>query len=148
MSTITNLSHSWLYQSAFLLDTISDSIISTDLDYCIKSWNKAAEEMFGLKAADVLEKPIYEVVGYTFRTDSREIAYKTLKTEGRWKGKVVHVGQDGKESYLEISSSTIKNPDGLAVGYVSIYRDITEMQRVEKDLLAEQRRMNDLRQRA
>jgi len=144
MPTTTNLSSTWLYQSAFLLDSISDCIISTDLDYRIKSWNKAAEEMFGLKAADVLEKPIYEMVGYTFRTDTREIAYETLKTEGRWKGKIVHISEDGKELYLEISSSTIKNPDGIAVGYVSIYRDITDMQRVEKNLLAEQRRMTDL----
>ena len=144
MSTNSNLSHTWLYQSAFLLDNISDCIISTDLEYRIKSWNKSAEEMFGLTAAEVLERPIYETVGYTFRTDSREIAYSTLKEKGRWKGKVLHIGKNGTELFLEINSSTLKSPDGNPVGYVSIYRDITDMHHVEKDLLAEQHRMNDL----
>lgn len=135
MSITQAFTTTWLSQSAILLDSMSDSIISTGLDYRIKSWNRSAQEMFGLRAEDVLEKKIHEVVHYTFRTDSREIAQQKLKEEGNWKGQIIHTTATGKELILEINSSTIKSPGGASIGYVSVYRDITDMQQMERAII-------------
>jgi PAS domain-containing protein len=45
-----------LAYQAYLLSEISDAVISTDNDFCINSWNKAAELIYGWKASEVLGK--------------------------------------------------------------------------------------------
>jgi len=137
MSLTNEVSHPWLHQPAFILDNISDVVISTDLNYAIKSWNRAAEEMFGYKAAEVLDKSIQDVVDYDFLTDSRETAWEELKRDGKWKGVMV-LKRDERELFLECSSSYIKGPDDQLMGYVSIYRDITLQKNLEKMLVEEE----------
>ena len=137
---ISNLSHPWLHHPAFLLDNISDVVISTDLKYHIKTWNKAAEEMFGLSGKEVMDRPIQEVLQYEFRTESRDLAWQKLKETGKWKGVLLHRTNEGKEVYLEVRSSAVKDPDGSTSGFVSIYRDITVQKNLEKMLIEEEQR--------
>jgi len=137
MPVTNDISHPWLYQPVFLLDNISDVVVSTDLDYRIKTWNKAAEEMFGYKASEALDKPVTELVTYDFLTDSREIAWKALKRDGKWSG-VMLLRKGEREIFLECSSSSIKDPEGAPRGYVSIYRDITVQKNLEKMLIEEE----------
>lgn len=137
MSVTNGVSHPWLHQPAFILDNISDVVISTDLDYAIKSWNRAAEDLFGYKASEVLDRTIREVVDYDFLTDSRETAWKELKREGKWKG-VMMLKRDDRDLFLECSSSCIKGPDDQLMGYVSIYRDITWQKDLEKMMVEEE----------
>ncbi|HEY4208271.1 MAG TPA: PAS domain-containing sensor histidine kinase [Puia sp.] len=135
---VTNgVSHLWLHQPAYILDNISDVVISTDLHYAIKSWNRAAEEMFGYKASEVLDKRIQEVVDYDFLAASRETAWVELKRDGKWKG-VLLLKRDDEEVFLECSSSCIKDPDDQLTGYVSIYRDVTLQKNLEKMILEEE----------
>lgn len=130
----------WLHEASFLLDSVTDAIISSDLDHRIKSWNKAAEELFGLKEMEVIDRSTATVLSYMFLTDSREVAWEKLYTDGKWKGEVLHKGKDGREIYLEISSSRILDHDNRTVGYASIYRDTTDMHlmKEERKKVAEQ----------
>ena len=137
MSLTNGISHPWLHQPAFILDNISDVVISTDLNYTIKSWNRAAEEMFGLSAVEALDRSIQDVVDYAFLTDDRETAWKELKRDGKWKGIMV-LKRGDREIFLECSSSSIKGPDDQLMGYVSIYRDITLQRNLEKMMVEEE----------
>jgi len=137
MSLTNGVSHPWLHQPAFILDNISDVVISTDLSYAIKSWNRAAEEMFGLTGIEALDKQIQDVVDYDFLTDSREMAWEELRRDGRWKGVLV-LKRGDREIFLECSSGCIKGPDDQLMGYVSIYRDITLQKNLEKMLVEEE----------
>jgi len=137
MSVTDDISSSWLHQPSFLLDNISDVVISTDLAYRIKTWNKAAEEMFGYKAVTVLNKLIKDVVSYDFVTDSREIAWETLNREGKWTG-VMLLKKGDQEIFLQCNSTSVKDPEGHLRGFVSIYRDITVQKNLEKMLVEEE----------
>lgn len=117
----------------FLLDAITDAIVSTDLNYRIKSWNKAAEELFGHPASEVLNREASSVLNYSFLTDTREIAYEQLKTEGRWKGEVVYRNKEGRLLCLSISSTWMRDQDDRLVGYASIYRDNTDMYQMKEE---------------
>jgi PAS domain S-box-containing protein len=134
----------WLHQASFLLDSMTDAVISTDLNFIIKSWNKGAEEMYGLTAPEVIGMPSSRILMHEFQTDGREIALGKLKTFGQWKGELLHDRSDGKRLFLEINCSCIKDQGGAIIGYVSICRDITDMRRVKEVLVAEQQRLRDL----
>jgi PAS domain S-box-containing protein len=134
----------WLQQASFLLDSMSDAVISIDLDFFIKSWNKGAEEIYGLKAQEVIGRGADEVLLHQFLTEDRETAWEKLKETGKWKGEVLQTGKDGKKFFLEINSSSIKDQAGMTIGYVSICRDITDMHEVREALVSEQQRFRDL----
>jgi PAS domain S-box-containing protein len=134
----------WLQQASFLLDSMSDAVLSTDLDFIIKSWNKGAEEIYGLTAQEVVGRGADEVLRHEFLTDDRETAWDQLRSRGKWKGEVLLSAGNGKRLFLEINSSSIRDQSGLTIGYVSICRDITEMHGVKEDLLSERQRFRDL----
>jgi PAS domain-containing protein len=57
---------------AQLLQNISDAVISTDVDFIIVSWNKAAEQMYGWRADEVLGRTITEVLKPTYEKETRD----------------------------------------------------------------------------
>lgn len=69
----------WVHPAAFLLDNLADAVISFDIDFNIRSWNKKAEEIYGGREIDVIGRPVNEVLFHEFLTDSREGAWKKLK---------------------------------------------------------------------
>jgi PAS domain S-box-containing protein len=134
----------WLIQASFLLDSMTDAVISTDLHFIIKSWNKGAQEMYGLEAHEVVGRPSPKVLKHEFLTEDRERAWAKLRTVGKWKGEILHSHKDGRKLFLEINCSSIRDQQGKTIGYVSICRDITDMRRVKEALVAEQQRLRDL----
>src|SRR5450432_4255724 len=134
----------WLHQASFLLDSMTDAVISTDLNFIIKSWNKGAEDMYGLTAQETIGLPSSGILMHEFQTDGQEIALGKLKASGKWKGEVLYNRSDGKRLYLEVNCSCIRDQGGTIIGYVSICRDITDMRRVKEALVAEQQRLRDL----
>ncbi|MDP4148132.1 MAG: PAS domain S-box protein [Bacteroidota bacterium] len=134
----------WLHQSAFLLDSMSDAVFSTDLDFVIKSWNKGAEEIYGLTADQVVGRGADEVLCHEFLAEDRGTVWDKLRSTGKWKGEVKLTTDSGKRLFLEINSSSIMDQSGSTIGYVSICRDITEMHGVKEALLSERQRFSDL----
>ena len=135
MSLISNTSTS--YEASFLLESMTDAVIFTNLDFIIQTWNKGAEEMYGLTAQEVIGMPYAGLLMHEFLTDDQEIACKKLEASGKWKGEVLLTRKDGKKTYLEINCSRVKNHTGTIIGYISICRDITDMRRIKEAMVAE-----------
>ncbi|HZE85700.1 MAG TPA: PAS domain S-box protein [Puia sp.] len=144
IDSIREIHNEWLHPAAFLLDNLADAVFSCDLDFNIRSWNKKAEELYGSTEQEVIGRPVVDVLFHEFLDDPREVAWKTLKETGKWKGEVLQLSRDGKKLFMEVSSSCVKDPKGQIIGFVSICRDITDIRRVKEELLAEQLRLRDL----
>lgn len=127
--------------SRLLLDHVSDAIISTDENFKIKTWNRAAERIYDLSISDVKDRMTSDVFDYEFLTDSVELSRKRLVEEGEWKGIVVYTRPDGKKVFLDASVSTLHDENGETVGYVAVNRDITDAYQM-KDLLQNEQRLN------
>jgi PAS domain S-box-containing protein len=72
-----------------LLQTVSDAVISTDLNFNILTWNKAAETMYGWQEDEVVGKRVDEVTRVEWLYDDQEDATQQLFEEGFWKGEIV-----------------------------------------------------------
>ncbi len=133
--------------SELLLDNVSDAIISTDENFRIKTWNKAAEKIYGLSLHDVKDRITKDVFHYEFLNDSLELSRKKLIEEGEWKGIVIFNRCDGKKVSLNASVSTLRNENNEPIGYVAVNRDITDVYNI-KDLLQNEQRLNSALQGA
>jgi PAS domain S-box-containing protein len=118
-----------------ILDNISDAVITTDADFKIRSWNKAAEIMYGFNSAAVMGKDIADAVHSKVPEDTIMGIRQEMRTKGVWKGEVTHLNAEKREIVVQSSRSAIINNEGKLTGYVSSNRDITES-KIAENLLS------------
>jgi PAS domain S-box-containing protein len=112
---------------ANLVDNVSDAIISTDRELKIRSWNKAAELIYGWQADEVVGLTGSDVLQTAFPKGlSREAIVKGIFEEGGWEGELIQRTKDGREITVYARSMALKDEAGKVIGGVSISSDITE----------------------
>jgi len=113
-----------------------DAIISADSDGKIISWNGGAENIFGYKKEEALDKPLTFLMPERYR-DAHAMGLDRMSLTGESKviGKVLELAgqrKDGSEFPLEISLATWEmNGERFFSG---IIRDITEKKKTVGDL--------------
>jgi PAS domain S-box-containing protein len=118
-----------LYQS-YILNSINDAVITSDSELRIRYWNRAAEEMYGWRREEVMGKT--QVLKTSFLDTTMEEALKTLKEKGEYLGRVVQYRKDGKPIHVQAKYSKLVNDKGELIGFVGIFRDITELVTIEE----------------
>lgn len=117
-----------------LVENVNDAIISTDTNFNITSWNRAAELMYGWKEEEVKGLRVRNVIptlpiGYT-----EEEARAELVDKGTWNGDSIQIRKDGEEVYVNSSVRMIKDQNGQVQGAVAINKDITRYIEMENEL--------------
>jgi diguanylate cyclase (GGDEF)-like protein/PAS domain S-box-containing protein len=113
-----------------VLGEVPAAIVELDLDGCVRSWNPAAEEMFGWTAD--------EVIGSFSPTVDPDGVKEGLAELQR--GEVVHrVSQrrrrkDGSLIDVEVSNAVLTDAEGRAFGYIGVISDVTQRVALEADL--------------
>ncbi|MDB6065248.1 MAG: multi-sensor hybrid histidine kinase [Pedosphaera sp.] len=127
---------------AVTLYSIGDGVITTDTDGRVLSLNKVAEEMTGWAQTEALGKPVagfFHVIQEQTR-ETRENPVETVLETGlplSSGGLGILMARDGRERMIADSASPIRNHDGCVIGVVVVFRDITEKQKSEAELLKE-----------
>ncbi|TMD62709.1 MAG: PAS domain S-box protein, partial [Chloroflexi bacterium] len=67
---------------ASVLQSISDAVIATDMQYTILSWNKAAETLYGWTQEEVLGKSASDIFWYEFPHNPPNEWKEHLQTRG------------------------------------------------------------------
>jgi PAS domain S-box-containing protein len=113
-----------------IVNSSADAIYSLTVDGTIMTWNRAAEQLYGYTAqeilgcnVDILFPPQQE--GRPFPTHARLLEEKQLHHE------TVRISKSGKQIDVAISVAPIQNADDEVEGVSVIARDITERKRAE-----------------
>jgi PAS domain S-box-containing protein len=124
--TARKLAEEKLAYHAHLLENIHDAVIATDERFVLTAWNKAAEQMYGWRADEVLGRNVWEVVRSDLTDDQRAETSRELFATGRRHVEVITYHKDGTPVYVEGRSVALRGVEGQIIGYVGINRDITE----------------------
>jgi len=119
---------------AKLLSAVNDAVIAGDMDYQITFWNKAAEELYGWKAAEVIGREIESVLPVDFQVKPRAEVREILFAEGIWEGESVQTTRDGRKIIVEGVITVLHDTEGNPIGTVAINRDITSRKNAEKEM--------------
>jgi PAS domain S-box-containing protein len=121
-----------------ILQGIHDAVIALDSAFCITSWNEGAERIYGWRAAEVLGRPLGEVLETRFTAGSSlDEAQTVLRATGIWHGRVIQSHRSGRDLLIESTVRTVYAADGVLVGLVAINRDVGDEVMVSLDTLFE-----------
>ena len=123
-----------LRDQAHMLDQVSDAIISVDGENRIKSWNAAAETLYGWQAHEVLGKRMAEVLPTTYLDSDLERSRAILIRESQWQGEVLQPHRDGSTCTIMSSVRLLRDAEGKPVGAIGVNRDIADRKRAEQAL--------------
>jgi PAS domain S-box-containing protein len=126
-----------LRYQATLLRSVSDAVITTDLDFVIQSWNTAAQALYGWPADEVIGKLMGEVVPTTYPSDEQEAVLAQFQADGVWQGEAIQRHKDGSDLHVLASVKLVRDDAGRPVSVLAVNRDITERQQVEEALQRE-----------
>jgi len=119
---------------AAIVEHANDSIISTNLDGAILSWNRAAQRIYGLSEAEALGQPLTIIFPPEF-TDGEKTILQTIKTgEQIEQFETTRMTKTGKKVDISLTISPVKDASGKVIGTSAIARDITEQKRAEEAL--------------
>jgi len=126
-----------LRQQALVLQQMSDSVITTDLNGKITDWNLAAERMFGYskeevlgKTRDILHQSEQNVVHQAVVSTDKII--DTVMCNGRWGGEITATKKDKTKVICETIVVPLHNEEGDLVATIGVHRDITERKASEE----------------
>lgn len=123
---------------ATLLENITDAVISSDTNFVIRSWNRAAEEMYGWKAEEVIGHPESQFLKSEFGGNDRTADDSFFQT-GLWKGEGTQLRKDGKRIKVLSTVRIIKDPNTDISTVISTNRDITEIKLAEEKIETSER---------
>ncbi len=119
---------------ANILENVSDIIVTTDLQHHILSWNKAAEQIYGVLAYDAIGKPFTSLVKFDYQEASETEVGLSYRNNGIWKGEVSFIDKKGQAKYLLITASSVYDEKGRQTGYINVARDISDRKLAEQQL--------------
>ena len=135
-------------RTADIIEFLPDATLVIDRDGQVIAWNRAIEEMTGVKAADMLGKGNHEYA-LPFYGERRPILidlvllpdkeihsrYAQLQKSGNVLTGETYVPQlRGAAAYLFATASTLHDARGEVVGAIEIIRDITDRKHAEEEL--------------
>ena len=119
-----------------ILDSINEGVFTVDRDWRITSFNRAAEEITGVRRPDAIGRQCSEV----FRANICENACalrQTLSTGKPVVNTAVYiVNAAGQRVPIRISTALLKDRNGQVIGGVETFRDLSQVEELRKELEA------------
>lgn len=142
------VNHEWAEGSRELLAAIvsasDDAIVSKSLDGTILSWNAGAERLYGYSAAEMIGRSINLIIPGRLQAEEQSNLARLRQGERIEHFETVRVTKDGREIFVSLTVSPVRDTLGRIVGASKVARDITEKKRTEQALQASEERFREL----
>ncbi|HET7481982.1 MAG TPA: PAS domain S-box protein, partial [Actinomycetota bacterium] len=117
---------------AAIIQSSHDAIYSKDTNAIIRSWNPAAEILYGYREDEVLGRPLSILVPEHRKGEEIEILNRILEGDRVHHYETERVRKDGSLVAVVISVSPLRDQDGEVVGASVNARDVSERNRARE----------------
>ncbi|MBD2612964.1 MAG: response regulator [Nostoc sp. ZfuVER08] len=125
-------------EQAALLDVATDAIFVRDLDDKILFWNKAAEQLYGWKKEEAINKKT-RILWQEKQLSQVQEALSTLMKNGSWEGEFYQKTKSGKEIIVESRWTLVHEFSKKTQTILVVNTDITQKKLLEAQFLRAQR---------
>jgi len=121
-------------QTRIILDSIADGVFTVDADFKITSFNRAAENITGIRIEDALGRHCWEV----FRASicEKQCSLKSTMKTGQpiVNQPIFFVNLEGDRVPISISTALLRDEKGEVIGGVESFRDLSVVEELRKEL--------------
>lgn len=123
-----------VFDTSTILESISDGVFSVDLNWKIRSFNRAAEKITGVKATDALGAFCSEVFRCSLCGNECALQ-RTLKNRKPIIDKSCYfINEQGEKVPVSLSTAVLKDKSGTIIGGAETFRDLSEIVSLKKQL--------------
>jgi diguanylate cyclase (GGDEF)-like protein/PAS domain S-box-containing protein len=109
---------------AFLLEEIDASVLVTDLDGLVISWNRGAEALYGWSAAEAVGRNVRELI-VPEDTGPAERLAEQLSSDGSWNGELLVRRKNGESFMAYVRNRLLRDEAGEPAAVVGVAIDIS-----------------------
>jgi PAS domain S-box-containing protein len=128
-------------QLAAIVESSDDAILSKTLDGVMRSWNAAAERLFGYTAAETVGQNVTLLIPPDRLDEEALILGRLQRGQPIEHFETVRLAKGGRPLDISLSVSPVKNHEGRVIGASKIARDITERKRADRILRQSEERL-------
>ena len=116
---------------AQVVESSEDAIVSKDLEGTIRSWNRAAERMFGYTAAEAIGRSIRMIIPADRQSEEDTVLRRIRAGQAVAHFETIRQRKDGTLIPISLTVSPIHDEAGIVVGASKIARDISDRKRAD-----------------
>ncbi|MEJ2648893.1 MAG: sigma 54-interacting transcriptional regulator [Sedimentisphaerales bacterium] len=117
-----------------ILDSISEGVFTVNSDWCITSFNRAAELITGISRKIAVGKQCRDILRADICETGCTLA-QTMQTGKPIMNKAVHIiDAKGKKRAIAISTALLKDKTGEVIGGVETFRDTSLIEQLRKEI--------------
>jgi PAS domain S-box-containing protein len=117
-----------------ILESISDGVFTVDLDWRITSFNRAAEEITGIRRKEAIGKRCSEVFRSNMCEAECALRY-TMKTKKSVIGRSGYIiNSQGRRIPISVSTALLRDVAGRIIGGAETFRDLSEVEALRQEL--------------
>jgi len=125
-------------EQAALLDVGSEAIMVLTMDDRVTFWNTGAEQLYGWKRDEILEKPVSPCFPDELWS-KYEDTKRTVLRELEWRGEWIRRRRDGAEVIIASRWTLVQDAEQRPKFIYVVDEDITELKKLERQFLRVQR---------
>ena len=116
-----------------LVQSSDDAIVSKDLDGVVRSWNPAAERLFGFTAGEIVGQSIRLIIPRERWAEEDEVLRRVRGGERVQHFETIRQRKDGTLVPIALTVSPIRDAGGTVVGASKVARDMTLQRSLETE---------------
>jgi len=117
-----------------ILDSVNEGVFTVDENMVITYFNKAAEKITGLPREEAIGQYCFEVMRSNICEKNCALKCSLQTGKDVIDKRVNLLRDDGKEFYVSISTSPLKDENGKFIGGVETFRDLTPIEELKKEI--------------
>jgi PAS domain S-box-containing protein len=127
-----------------LVQSVTDyAIYMLDVEGRVTSWNAGARRFKGYEADEIIGEHFSRF--YTQEDREKEVprtALETAEREGRFETDGWRVREDGSRFWANVVIDSIRDPEGILVGFAKVTRDLTKRRAADEELRRSEERFS------
>ncbi len=118
---------------AIVVASSVEAIVGLDSHGIVTTWNPAARTLFGYSSDEILGRSL-NVLLPEEEMDTLEDKLRRVRVSGPARVEVERKRKDGTRVFVSVAAAPICNSSASSIGFVVVYRDITERKRYEQQM--------------
>ncbi len=121
-----------------IIEQMRESVICTDMEGSITSWNQASQTLYGYQESEVIGQHVALIYPPEEQEFLLEKVIKPLQTKGSHEVEVITRRKSGEDFHSHLSLSLLKDSTGEVCGMIGYLTDISDRKSLEKELALRQ----------